>query len=126
MGTCVSCNVDGAAGDGTAQGTCPSDLKCHKDGSCSVCSSEGLAGTDTEPHSGCTSINPQCNSDGTECQCDTTTPTICDASASSTCDATGMCKCGTNEQCKGNTPICNTMEVALNAQNQMEALKEIR
>ena len=35
LGICVSCtNTDGSAGDGTSQGTCPTDELCFADGNC--------------------------------------------------------------------------------------------
>ena len=114
LGMCISCNVEGAPGDGSSQGSCPTGLNCHADGSCSFCSSTagGLAGTDAEPHSGCTSLNPRCNADGTECQCDTVTQLICDSTVATLCamaDTTGVCMCGVDPACSGMTPTCDMM-----------------
>jgi len=33
-GVCYDCSVDGNAGNGTAQGTCPNGLLCYADGTC--------------------------------------------------------------------------------------------
>ena len=104
--------MDGAPGDGSSQGTCPTGLNCHSDGSCSVCSGTagGKAGTDAEPHSGCTKLNPLCSTDGSECQC-ATTPLVCDSASSNFCmdaDSTGMCKCGAMDACGTTTPLCDT------------------
>ena len=100
--------MDGGPGDGSSRGSCPTGLNCHSDGSCSVCSSTagGLAGTDAEPHSGCTSLNPSCNAAGTECQCDTATSLVCDASIATVCTA-GVCMCGADPACEGITPTCD-------------------
>ena len=112
LGTCISCNVEGKPGDGSSQGTCGNGQKCHIDGSCSLCSSTAgdLAGTDTEPHSGCTKLNPRCNDGTDECQCDTTSPTKCEAEVATTCamaDTKGVCMCGGDEACSGTTPMCD-------------------
>jgi len=116
LGTCVSCNVNGVPGNGSSQGTCPTGQNCHGDGSCSLCSSTagGKAGTDADPHSGCTSLNPLCNADGSECQClyvPSYTPLICDSTSSNVCadaDTGGRCMCGANPFCAGTTPLCDT------------------
>ena len=103
--------MDGSPGDGSSQGTCPTGLNCHGDGSCSICSSTagGKMGTDASPHSGCTPLNPQCNTDGSECQC--ADGLICDSASSNVCaDAAnaGMCMCGGATACGTATPVCNT------------------
>ena len=101
--------MNGVPGDGSSQGTCPTGLNCHGDGSCSICSSTagGKAGTNADPHSGCSSLNPLCNAEETECQC-ATTPLICDSAASTVC-ANGVCMCGeTDPVCETTTPICDT------------------
>ena len=110
--------MNGVPGDGSSQGTCPTGQNCHGDGSCSLCSSTagGKAGTDEDPHSGCTSLNPLCNADGSECQCFISTdhlyePLICDSTSSNVCadaDTAGRCMCGANHYCDTTTPLCDT------------------
>ena len=116
LGSCVSCKVEGKAGDGAAQGTCSADLRCHVDGSCSVCSSTAK-GDGVTPQSGCTDLNPTCKSDKSGCVCkDDTDPAnqvTCDSGTASKCDlvtdpTTPTCTCGTNPACSGGTPICDT------------------
>ena len=83
----MGCTVDGVAGNGTSQGTCPADTKCHSDGSCSVCSftADDHAGDESDPHSGCTKLNPTCNKDKTTCHCDESKSMICDKTTASVC-----------------------------------------
>ena len=103
--TCAMCNVDGNAGDGTAQGTCPDGLNCHSDGSCSFCTADVGDGNKDTPHSGCTAFNPLCADDKSMCQC-TADPTICNTATATVCDA--GCKCGSvTDPCADGTPICD-------------------
>ena len=66
-------------------------------------------GTDTDPHSGCSALNPKCNTDGSECQC--ADGLICDSTSSNVCanaDTNGMCMCGGAAACETATPLCDT------------------
>ena len=114
------CNVNGAQGDGTAQGTCDSGFVCNDDGSCTMC-----AVTNSFPHSGCTTLNPICNG-GTSCVCDPTSSVSCSSDNHSICDgyatmspfSGGSCICGTtagmgtNSACTGELPSCKAANFA--------------
>ena len=114
------CNVNGAQGDGTAQGTCDSGFVCNDDGSCTMC-----AVTNSFPHNGCTTLNPICNG-GTSCVCDPASSLSCSSDNHSICDgyatmspfSGGSCICGTtagmgtNSACTGELPSCKAANFA--------------
>ena len=104
----------GGRGDGSTPGTCGAGY-CNSDGTCTTT----CGFISSIPHSGCSDVNPICDS-GTSCKCDTSADTTCESNIHSICDGYssttpftgGSCKCGTsagsgsNKECSGALGAC--------------------
>ena len=100
---CVGCTVDGLPGDGMKQGNCPDNTKCHSDGTCSVCSDVDGNGDEADPHSGCSKLNPNCDTINDQCMCGSV---MCTEHTATTCTSS-VCMCNQDPACTMTTPVCD-------------------